>query len=132
MPDNLATTLPGHKLIRAQLIFNPLHTEMIWVKLIFNPLNIDMIWAKPSYLTLSMLMMLKEFDVSKHKMHLFRQLSLTHFKPCQMAGHHKNPIRPIRRTRATDLGSSLSMFKKASNFEFSYQIMFVRTASEKK
>ena len=32
----------------------------------------------------------------------------------------QNPIRPIRRTRAADLGSTLSMFKKVADTKFSY------------
>ena len=43
----------------------------------------------------------------------------------------QNPIRSIRRTRAADLGLSLSMFKKAAAVEFSYKIMYVCMAAEK-
>ena len=38
---------------------------------------------------------------------------------------------PIRRMRASDLGSSLSLFKKAADTEFSYEIMYVCTAAQK-
>ena len=42
----------------------------------------------------------------------------------------QDPIRPIRRMRVADLGSSLSMFKKAANTESAYQMMYVCTAAE--
>ena len=42
----------------------------------------------------------------------------------------QNPIHPIRCTRAADLGSSLSMFKKVADTKFSYEIMYVCMAAE--
>ena len=41
------------------------------------------------------------------------------------------PICPIWRRRAADLGSSLSMFKKAADTEISYWIMYVCKVAEK-